>query len=248
MQDGCGCAMLRLADAEETRFQRAYTRLAKIPGAMRRVGNRYLKIRGYAENSCLLIAGYEGDKQTTALTRRRFGNIAGRFGVVALGRGAGDDWRKGRFQAPYLRDAMLDRGVGLDMIETAASWSNLDAVYAATRAALENALRGAVPREDARAIVMCHISHAYADGASLYFTYIFPRRLDGDIEQWKKIKAAATEAILANGGTLSHHHGVGVDHLPWMTREKSALGLDVLRAMKQALDPEGILNPGKLVP
>jgi alkyldihydroxyacetonephosphate synthase len=248
MQDGCGCAMLRLSDADETQFQRAYTKLAKIPGAMRRAINRYLKLRGFAENSCLLIAGYEGDKQTTALTRRRFGDIAGRFGAVAMGRGAGDDWRRSRFQAPYLRDPMLDRGVGIDMIETAASWSKLDAVYAATRAALENALLGAMPREDARAIVMCHISHAYADGASLCFTIIFPRRLDGDIEQWKKIKAAATETILANGGTLSHHHGVGADHLPWMVREKGALGMDVLRAMKQVLDPEGILNPGKLVP
>ena len=95
---------------------------------------------------------------------------------------------------------------------------------------------------------MCHISHSYRDGASLYFTYIFPRALDGDIAQWRAIKKAATDAIMANGGTLSHHHGVGEDHLPWMAQEQGALGIDVLRAIKVALDPKGTLNPGKLLP
>ena len=95
---------------------------------------------------------------------------------------------------------------------------------------------------------MCHISHSYRDGASLYFTYIFPRALDGEIAQWQAIKKAASDAIVANGGTISHHHGVGEDHLPWMTAEKGALGLEVLRAIKTTLDPKGILNPGKLIP
>jgi len=248
MQAGCACAMLRLSDAEETRFQRAFARLNKPFGAIDHVTQRYLKLRGFAGNPCLLIAGFEGDSQTASLARQRFGEIAGRFGVLALGRGAGEDWRKARFQGPYLRDPLLDRGVGVDIIETAASWSRLDAVYKATRTALEEAIREALPRQDACGIVMCHISHAYTDGASLYFTFLFPRRLDGDIEQWRRVKAAATEAILNNGGTLSHHHGVGTEHLPWMEREKGALGLEVLQAIKSAVDPEGILNPGKLVP
>jgi alkyldihydroxyacetonephosphate synthase len=248
MQDGCGCTMLALSDGEETRFQKGYARLGKANGAAGRVSERYLKLRGFAENPCLLIAGFEGDKQTTALQKRRFGDIAGRFGVVPAGRTAGEEWKKNRFQGPYLRDPMLDRGIGVDTIETAASWSKLDAVYAATRAALETALREAVPRQDAHAVVMCHIGHAYSDGASLYFTCIFPRRLESDIEQWMKIKAAATEAILDNGGTLTHHHGVGTEHLPWIAREKGALGLDVLRAIKDSVDPEGVMNPGKLLP
>jgi len=96
---------------------------------------------------------------------------------------------------------------------------------------------------------MCHISHSYPDGASLYFTYIFPRALNGsDITQWHAIKQVASDAIVANGGTISHHHGVGEDHLPWIAQEKGALGLDVLRAVKRSLDPKGILNPGKLIP
>ena len=96
--------------------------------------------------------------------------------------------------------------------------------------------------------MQCHISHAYRDGASLYFTYIFPRALDREVDQWRAIKTAASDAIAANGGTISHHHGVGEDHLPWIAQEKGALGIDVLRAVKMALDPHGVMNPGKLIP
>jgi len=248
MQDGCGCAMLRLSDGEETRFEHAYARLDKARGPLLHLVERYRKLRGFGDRPCLLIAGYEGDKQTTALARQRFGEIVGRFGVAAVGRSVGEKWRRNRFQAPYLRDPMLDRGVGVDTIETAASWSKLDAVYGAARTALENAMREAVPREDAHGLVLCHVSHAYPTGAGLTFTIIFPRRLDGDLEQWRKIKTAAVEAILGSGGTLSHHYGIGTANAAWMRREKGPLGLDLLRAIKAAVDPEGILNPGKLVP
>jgi alkyldihydroxyacetonephosphate synthase len=101
---------------------------------------------------------------------------------------------------------------------------------------------------EARGVVMCHISHAYRDGASLYFTIIFPRALNGEIAQWQAIRKAGLDAIAAHGGTISHHHGVGEDHLAWMEHEKGALGIEMLRAVKQALDPRGILNPGKLIP
>lgn len=247
-QNGCKCTMLRLSDVEETAFLRAYGSLGKVKGALSRLGGQYLKLRGFAEKPCLLIAGYEGDAETTSTMRKHFGAIASRCGVLAVGRKAGESWLQSRFQTPYLRDPMLDRGVGVDTIETATTWSRLDALYTATRAALDNAVRETAPREGAHGVVMCHLSHSYPVGASLYFTYIFPRAIDDDVAQWKKIKSAATEAILANGGTLSHHHGVGQDHLPWMAREKSELGLEVLRAVKTALDPEGIMNPGKLIP
>ncbi len=247
-QDGCERVMLRLSDAEETQFLQAYASLGKVKGALSRLGGLYLGLRGFADRPCLLIAGFEGSAEATSKARRRFDALAGHYGALALGGKVGERWRQSRYQAPYLRDPMLDRGVGVDTIETAAGWSKLDALYAATRAALENTIRETVPRDGAHGIVMCHISHSYQDGASLYFTYVFPRAIAGDIEQWKKIKAAATEAIIANGGTLSHHHGIGEDHLPWMVREKGSLGLDVLRAVKTALDPDGIMNPGKLIP
>ena len=143
---------------------------------------------------------------------------------------------------------MLDRGLGVDTLETTVSWPKLAALYAATRAALQAAILKTVPREGAKGIVMCTIADSYADGASLCFTCIFPRALDGDIAQWKTIKLAASEAIVANGGTISHHHGVGEDHAAWIAQEKGPVGMAVLRGVKQVLDPAGVLNPGKLLP
>ena len=241
-------AMLRLSDAAETGFYRAYSRVGKRAGLSGWLSQRYLGLRGFDGSANAMIAGFEGDAETVAYAKTRFAAIAKRLGAIAIGRGAGRRWYEGRFHGPYLRDPLMDRGVGVDTLETATSWSKLDRLYAATRAALEIAIRETAPRPGAHGIVMCHISHAYPDGASLYFTYIFPRALDGEIAQWQAIKKSATDAIVAHGGTISHHHGVGEDHLPWMTQEKGKLGIEVLRAIKHTLDPHGILNPGKLIP
>ncbi|MDE2494291.1 MAG: FAD-binding oxidoreductase [Alphaproteobacteria bacterium] len=248
MREDIATTMLRLSDADETRFYRSYGNLGRPRTILRRLTDLYLEMRHFDEKACALIAGFEGSRSIAKAARKQFDAVARRHGALALGTRTGERWRQSRFQAPYLRDPMMDRGVGVDTLETAASWSKLGVLYAATRAALETAIQQAVPREDAKGIVMCHVSHSYTDGASLYFTYIFPRTLDGDVVQWKTIKKAATDAIVANGGTVSHHHGVGEDHLPWIAQEKGTLGIDVLRAVKAALDPKGILNPGKLLP
>ncbi len=248
MQEDVSATMLRLSDARETRFYRAYVWIGKKRTISHRLSDLYLEMRRFDDKACALIAGFEGSGKAASAARRQFDAIARRFGALALGRRMGERWQQGRFQAPYLRDTMMDRGVGVDTLETAANWSKLGALYAATRAALKTAILQTVPREGAKGIVMCHVSHSYPDGASLYFTYIFPRALDSDIAQWKAIKKAATDAIVANGGTVSHHHGVGEDHAPWIAQEKGILGIEALRAVKTALDPSGILNPGKLLP
>ncbi|MDE2181678.1 MAG: FAD-binding oxidoreductase [Alphaproteobacteria bacterium] len=247
MQDDVAASMIRLSDVEETRFLRTYASIGHA-GSVQRFGDLYLKVRGISREPCLMIAAFEGRRMRARSALHHFSRIAAQYGAVSLGPRIAERWRQTRFQAPYLRDAMMDRGVGVDTIETAASWMRLETVYANTRAALENAIRETAPREGARGVVMCHISHSYSDGASLYFTYVFPRALEGDIAQWKTIKKAATQAIVDNGGTVSHHHGVGEDHLPWMMQEKGPLGIAALRAIKKAFDPDGILNPGKLIP
>ena len=247
-QEDLSAAMLRLSDAEETRFYRAYNALGRPAGLSQKLTAAYLKMREFTDSACAVIAGFEGDKCSAVQSRKRFDEIAKKLGALSLGTKPGERWREGRFHGPYLRDPMMDRGLGVDTLETAASWTKLDGLCAAVRTALETAIRETVPRPGARGIVMCHISHSYPDGANLYFTFIFPRALDGDIAQWRKIKSAASDAIAANGGTISHHHGVGEDHLPWIAGEKGELGIDVLRAIKHALDPKGILNPGKLIP
>lgn len=248
VQEDLPVAMLRLSDAEETRFYRAYGSVGKRRGIGSRIADVYLKYRKFGDSAAAMVAGFEGDKATVEHSHQRFAEIAKKLGALAIGKNTGARWYEGRFHGPYLREPMMDRGLGVDTLETATSWSKIDALYAAVKTALEDTIQQTAPRPGARGIVACHISHSYPDGASLYFTYIFPRALDGDIAQWLAIKRAATDAIVAHGGTISHHHGVGEDHLPWMKQEKGELGVEVLRAIKTTLDPQGILNPGKLIP
>ena len=115
-----------------------------------------------------------------------------------------------------------------------------EAVAAALRETLE--ARGTPP------LVMCHVSHLYRSGASLYFTFVARQEADAPLDQWRAAKTAACEAIVAGGGTITHHHAVGRDHAPYLEAEVGALGLEVLRAAKERLDPAGIMNPGKLLP
>jgi alkyldihydroxyacetonephosphate synthase len=248
VMSGLNVTMLRLSDPFETKFYRAFGALGKKRSLGDRASQLYLDSRGFDEKACALIAGFEGDVSAVLHARRTFDALTKKLGALALGEAPGTRWKEGRFHGPYMRDPMMDRGVGVDTLETATSWSKLDTLYVTVRDAIEGAIRETAPRAGARGLVSCHISHSYMDGASLYFTYVFPRALDGELAQWRTIKRAASDAIVKNGGTISHHHGIGEDHLPWMAAEKGSLGIDILRAVKMALDPKGILNPGKLIP
>ena len=156
---------------------------------------------------------------------------------------AAQAWELGRFGAPYLRDSLLSAGALCETLETATDWANVPAL----KAAVTQALTTALAETGTPALVMCHISHVYPTGASLYFTVVAGQR-GNPIEQWQAAKKAASDAIMATGGTITHHHAVGADHRPWMRDEVGELGVQLLRAVKATLDPAGILNPGKLIP
>jgi alkyldihydroxyacetonephosphate synthase len=228
--------VLRLSDEEETRVS---LELAGTEGLQRRALDAYLSLRR-RQGGCLMICGWEGDREkvrrhrSLAQTRLRLG------GAVSLGGSAGRSWDRNRYGGPYLRDELMNLGVLVETLETAHTWSRLDELYRA----VGGALRGALGE---RAIVMCHVSHAYADGASLYFTFLTRARRGEELEQWREAKTAACEAIVAAGGTITHHHAVGRDHAPYMRAEVGELGLEALRAVKERLDPAGIMNPGKLL-
>jgi alkyldihydroxyacetonephosphate synthase len=190
-----------------------------------------------------MITGLEGTADevagvAAALTDRLTG-----LGGEALGAEPGQAWLHGRFAAPYLRDALLDAGVLVETVETAAFWSALPATYTAVRDALTTSLAGV----GTPPLVLCHLSHVYPSGASLYFTVV-AAQADDAVAQWGVAKAAAGDAIAASGATISHHHGVGRDHIPWYGAEIGAQGVEALRAVKYALDPENVLNPGILLP
>jgi alkyldihydroxyacetonephosphate synthase len=241
-------ASLRLSDEDETHFYGALGRLQGGAKFSHRIQDGYLKLRGLGGAKCALIAGAEGDGELVAYARTRIATIAARHGGLPVGEGPAKKWFKGRFHGPYLRDPLMDRGLGVDTLETAALWSDIPRLYAAVRSALLGAMQAHAGVAGGRGICLGHISHSYRDGASLYFTYVWPRArgLEAEIAQWQAIKTAASDAIAANGGTISHHHGIGTDHAAWVPAEKGSAGMEMLRALKMALDPKGIMNPGKL--
>jgi alkyldihydroxyacetonephosphate synthase len=239
-QAGAAPDVARLSDEEETRPTFA---LASRGDAVERAGQAYLRMRGH-EGGCLAIVGFEGDEDEVERRRVRAGALLRAGGGLRLGRRPGEAWLRGRYAGPYLRDELLNRGVLAETLETATAWSNLELLYEAVR----DALRGALAERGTPPIVMCHVSHLYPSGASLYFTFLARQEEGALIEQWRVAKTAAVEAIVAAGGTITHHHAVGRDHAPWMRAEVGELGLEVIRAAKERLDPAGIMNPGKLLP
>ena len=240
-------ATVRLSDAGETRAYMAMRRVptTRMKALKERVGTWLLARRGYSlEDGCLMILGLEGDRETVAREREAALAICRAHGGFHLGRSVGRAWHAERFELPYLRDILLDHGVMVDTLETATTWENLESLYARVR----DALWEAIEATGVQPWVMAHLSHAYPDGASLYYTFLGRQVPGHEIEQWWAIKRAATDCIMAHGGTLSHHHGVGLDHAPWLEAEHGPEGVRALRALKRALDPEGIMNPGKLLP
>ena len=189
---------------------------------------------------CLMITGYEGTADRVAERRAAVGAVLEDLGGTALGEEPGQRWLHGRFDAPYLRDSLLDHGVLVETLETATFWSDRDRLYDDVRTALQDTLGEGT-------LVLCHVSHVYETGCSLYFT-VAVRQGDDPIAQWQRAKAAASDAIVAAGATITHHHAVGTDHRPWLAREIGEVGVRVLRAVKAELDPAGVLNPGVLVP
>jgi alkyldihydroxyacetonephosphate synthase len=229
----------RLSDEPETRMSMA---LAGGGGAKGMLGRAYLGLRGYRDG-CLAILGFEGAREETAARRTRALKLVRACGGLTVGRSPGEAWLASRFAAPYLRDELLGQGVMVETLETATQWSSLRQLHRDVGRAIEGALEAC----GTPGLVMCHVSHLYETGASLYFTFIAEQRQGDELGQWHTVKQAASDAILAGSGTITHHHAIGRDHVPWMAREVGGGGVAALSALKAELDPAGIMNPGKLL-
>jgi alkyldihydroxyacetonephosphate synthase len=230
----------RLSDQAETRMSMA---LAGSGGPKGRAGRAYLSLRGYRDG-CLAIFGFEGSAEEVACRRRRALELTRAHGGLPVGRSPGRAWLASRFAAPYLRDELITHGLLVETLETATQWSSLGSLQRAVARAIDDALEDC----GTPGLVMSHVSHIYETGASLYFTFIARQHKDDPLGQWRRVKDAASRAILAGGGTITHHHAVGRDHAGWMTEEVGGGGLAVLAAVKEELDPNAIMNPGKLLP
>ena len=232
--------IIRVSDEEETEGSLA---LSGPRGLSGRLFGGYLDLRK-RRGGALLIVGFEGDEEHVARRRALTVRALRAGGAAYLGQAAGRSWEHGRYQGPYLRDTLMEKGAMVETLETSHTWSRLEGLHAA----VGGAIRSALDAQGTPGLVFCHLSHAYADGASLYFTFISRARRGAELEQWQAVKQAASEAIVAQGGTITHHHAIGRDHRPYMEAEVGRTGIEVLRGVKEQLDPAGVMNPGKLLP
>ena len=232
--------MLRLSTAEETRTTLARAGHENLINLL----NRYLKLRGAGDEKCLLIYGLAGSKAEVAFAAKSVSSTAKRFGGVYVGRTLGREWHKSRFRSPYLRNTLWENGCAVDTFETAVPWSKVDGLVREIHEKISSGLSSA----DERVHIFSHVSHVYIDGCSIYTTYVYRIAEDpGEtLRRWQVLKRMAGEIIAAWGGTISHQHGVGKDHLPYVQAEKGQIGMGLLREIGRALDPQGIMNPGKL--
>jgi alkyldihydroxyacetonephosphate synthase len=243
-------SVTRVSDAYETRFSFA-TR--KDPTALDRLKSAALRTylsrrRGFdVGDMCLSFIGYEGTERHVAAQRKLTGKIVSRHGGLCIGASPGELYDQKKFDTPYIRDFLLDRGTLADVSETSAPWSALRPLYDAVTAAARDAFAAL----RVQGYIMCHLSHSYHAGACLYFTFAFEPRAGGadlePLDQYGRVKDAIQQAFVDNGATLSHHHAVGTEHARWLEQDLSAPGAAMLRALFDGFDPGGNLNPGKIV-
>jgi alkyldihydroxyacetonephosphate synthase len=239
-------SVTRVSDANETAFSFA-TR--KAPTAVDRVKSRALteylqRRRGFDVGAmCLSFIGYEGSERHVARQRKAVGRIVGRHGGLCIGASPGELYDQKKFDTPYIRDYLLDRGALADVSETAAPWSRLAGLYDNVMASAH----GAFDELGVRGYIMCHLSHSYHSGACLYFTFAFKPSAGTDgLVQYDLVKSAIQQAFIDSGATLSHHHAVGTEHRRWLEEDISAPGVAMLQALFGGVDPGANLNPGKI--
>ncbi|GAC1625517.1 MAG: FAD-binding oxidoreductase [Nevskia sp.] len=239
-QANLGLSMLRLSNEVETETQLALAGHAKMIEWLR----RYLKLRGSGAKPVMLLFGATGLNREVLRARRETLSLAKQCRGVHAGRTIGKGWAAKRFLGPYLRNSLWAAGYAADTVETAINWPRVTPLMRA----IEKTAKDSLARYDEPVHAFTHLSHVYPQGCSIYSTFVFRAASthDENLERWKTLKTAISKTIVEHGGTISHQHGVGVDHAPYLPAEKGALGMDLLRACARELDPDGIMNPGKL--
>jgi alkyldihydroxyacetonephosphate synthase len=246
-REDCVPSMARLNDPNKTALSFAYKR--RQSPLKRRIGRlmkSYLQTvrRMDLEQCCLLLTTFEGSEESVAGNRRRAEEIFRGLGAFPLGEEPGRAFQQGKYDFPHLRDFLLDRGIIADVSETATVWSRVMPLYDASRRSIEESLAS----EGTSGWVGCHISHTYHAGASLYFSYGLVPKEGDTLLRYLRVKRSAEDAFVNNGATVSHHHAVGYEHLPWLEQEITPAAMQAIAALKRGLDPRELMNPGKLAP
>jgi alkyldihydroxyacetonephosphate synthase len=240
VQERLPLSLLRLSTPSETKTTLALAGHERLIGLLETM----LGVRGVGGDKCMVLCGFTGRSADVRDARRATIDITREHSGVHAGRRFGEQWIEGRFRTPYLRNTLWEMGYAVDTLETATNWDNV----LTTLEQIEAALRSAMPQGE-RVHVFTHLSHVYPQGASIYTTYLFRLAKDAEetLRRWKVLKRSASQVIVACGGTISHQHGVGRDHAPYLQAEKSALGIAVLADIAARFDPDGRMNPGVLI-
>jgi alkyldihydroxyacetonephosphate synthase len=242
----CMPSMVRLNDPDKTALSVAFKPPAsRASQAVNKVFKGYLRAKGFdLLRACLMLTAFEGRAADVARQLRQVNAIYRRFGGISLGPSAGRSFESTKYDFPHIRDFLLERDVTTDVSETSTVWSNILPLYRATM----GTIRAGVLESGVPPWAGCHISHTYRCGASVYFTFGFLQQPGREMEQYLRVKRAAQQSFIDHGATLSHHHAVGTEHLPWLAADISPLGVRAVAAIKQGLDPGNHMNPGRLRP
>ena len=240
-------SITRVSDAKETAFSFATRKKSSRISISSLISKGLMKVlerRGWKlDEICLSFIGYEGGKAHVARQKAIVKDIVGRHGGIVVGKGPGELYDQKKFDTPYIRDFLLDRGAIGDVSETAAPWSKLMSLYTNVLAAAEkvHAHLGVT------GWIMCHLSHSYHSGACLYFTFAFKHDGVDPLGQYEQLKNAIQQAFVDSAGTLSHHHAVGTEHAAWLEQDISAAGVHMIDGLFTAMDPGRNFNPGKII-
>jgi len=240
-------SVTRVSDANETRFSFATKKHESSAGRIKSAITKFYleRVKGFdLQRLCLSFIGYEGSEEHVNTQKRLVDEIVARHGGMCAGTGPGALYDQKKFDTPYIRDFLLDRGALADVSETSAPWSQLQNLYDGVM----DRARKAFDKIGVRGYVMCHLAHSYHSGACLYFTFAFrPSDEAHSLEQYDVVKGAIQQGFIDLGGTLSHHHAVGVEHAPWLSQDISPVGVTMIRSLLDGMDPGHNLNPGKIV-
>jgi len=242
----CMPSMVRLNDPDKTALSLAFKPpSSRFSQTASKIFKRYLQVKGFdLPRACLMLTSFEGRGNDVTRQSRQVNAIYRKFGGVSLGSSSGKSFEATKYDFPHIRDFLLERDATTDVSETATVWSNILPLYQATM----KAIRDGISESGAPPWSGCHISHTYRSGASLYFTFGFMQQKGREMEQYLNVKRAAQQSFIDGGATLSHHHAVGTEHLPWLSADISPLGVKAVAAIKHGLDPDNIMNPGRLQP
>lgn len=240
-QKGVPVSMMRLSDPLETQT----TLMLSGRDRVVELADLGMQSFGYGSERSLLILGITGDRRAVSSARSRTMAIFRSHGSLPAIPAIGETWQKSRFYSAYLRNTLWKQGYAVDTLETAVSWSSIPDLTKGIIGAMQQSIN----QLGERILVFSHLSHHYLDGASIYVTYLFRRGNDPEetLHRWRTLKEAASQVILEHGATISHQHGIGLDHASYLKKEKGKLGMELLQVTLKQLDPEGILNPGKLL-